>query len=93
MAQPRFLQVNALALRDGGGASDGAILVFHDLTRLRQLEGVRQEFVANVSHELRTPLSLIKSATETLLDGAKDDPRRSRASSRSSTSTPTASRS
>jgi two-component system phosphate regulon sensor histidine kinase PhoR len=73
MATPRFLQVNALALRDTEGASDGAILVFHDLTRLRQLEGVRQEFVANVSHELRTPLSLIKSATETLLDGAKDD--------------------
>jgi two-component system, OmpR family, phosphate regulon sensor histidine kinase PhoR len=73
MAAPRFLQVNALALRDTAGASDGAILVFHDLTRLRQLEGVRQEFVANVSHELRTPLSLIKSATETLLDGAKDD--------------------
>jgi two-component system phosphate regulon sensor histidine kinase PhoR len=71
---PRFLQMNALALRDTSGASDGAILVFHDLTRLRQLEGVRQEFVANVSHELRTPLSLIKSATETLLDGAKDDP-------------------
>jgi two-component system phosphate regulon sensor histidine kinase PhoR len=73
MAAPRFLQVNALALRDTSGANDGAILVFHDLTRLRQLEGVRQEFVANVSHELRTPLSLIKSATETLLDGAKDD--------------------
>jgi two-component system phosphate regulon sensor histidine kinase PhoR len=73
VASPRFLQVNALALRDAAGASDGAILVFHDLTRLRQLEGVRQEFVANVSHELRTPLSLIKSATETLLDGAKDD--------------------
>ncbi|HEY5227034.1 MAG TPA: PAS domain-containing protein, partial [Opitutaceae bacterium] len=36
-AGPRFLQVNALALRDAGGASDGAILVFHDLTRLRQL--------------------------------------------------------
>jgi two-component system, OmpR family, phosphate regulon sensor histidine kinase PhoR len=72
-AEPRFLQVNALALRDPAGAGDGAILVFHDLTRLRQLEGVRQEFVANVSHELRTPLSLIKSAAETLLDGAKDD--------------------
>jgi two-component system phosphate regulon sensor histidine kinase PhoR len=70
---PRFLQVNALALRDAAGGNDGAILVFHDLTRLRQLEGVRQEFVANVSHELRTPLSLIKSATETLLDGGKDD--------------------
>jgi two-component system phosphate regulon sensor histidine kinase PhoR len=74
MGAPRFLQVNALALRDAEGASDGAIVVFHDLTRLRQLEGVRQEFVANVSHELRTPLSLIKSATETLIEGAKDDP-------------------
>jgi two-component system, OmpR family, phosphate regulon sensor histidine kinase PhoR len=74
MDAPRFLQVNALALRDGSGAGDGAIVVFHDLTRLRELEGVRQEFVANVSHELRTPLSLIKSATETLLDGGKDDP-------------------
>jgi len=74
METPRFLQVNALALRDAGGASDGAIVIFHDLTRLRQLEGVRQEFVANVSHELRTPLSLIKSATETLIEGGKEDP-------------------
>ncbi len=70
----KFLQVNALALRDGAGGRDGAILVFHDLTQLRQLESVRQEFVANVSHELRTPLSLIKSATETLIDGGKEDP-------------------
>jgi len=70
----RFLQINALALRDRDGRHDGAILVFHDLTRLRQLEAVRQEFVANVSHELRTPLSLIKSTAETLIDGAKNDP-------------------
>jgi two-component system, OmpR family, phosphate regulon sensor histidine kinase PhoR len=70
----RYLQINALALRATDGARDGAILVFHDLTRLRQLENVRQEFVANVSHELRTPLSLIKSAAETLIDGAKNDP-------------------
>jgi two-component system phosphate regulon sensor histidine kinase PhoR len=70
----RCLQVNALALRAPGGGADGAVLVFHDLTRLRQLEAVRQEFVANVSHELRTPLSLIKSAAETLIDGGKDDP-------------------
>ena len=71
---PRFLQVNALALRGSRGERDGAILVFHDLTRLRQLEAVRQEFVANVSHELRTHLSLIKSATETLIDGGSNDP-------------------
>jgi len=70
LAETRYLQVNALALR----APDGAILVFHDLTRLRQLEAVRQEFVANVSHELRTPLSLIKSAAETLIDGGRKDP-------------------
>ena len=68
----RFLEINALALRDRDGSPDGAMLVFHDLTRLRELEGLRQEFVANVSHELRTPLSLIKSAAETLLDGGKE---------------------
>jgi len=70
----RFLQINALALRDRQGRPDGALLVFHDVSRLRQLEAIRQEFVANVSHELRTPLSLIKGAVETLLDGGKDDP-------------------
>ena len=70
----RHLQINALALRDRAGKPDGAILVFHDLTRLRELEAVRQEFVATVSHELRTPLSLIKSAVETLVDGGKDSP-------------------
>jgi two-component system phosphate regulon sensor histidine kinase PhoR len=63
-----------VALLDDQNQSDGAILVFHDLTRVKQLEGARQEFVANVSHELRTPLTLIKGCVETLLDGAKDDP-------------------
>lgn len=74
VAATRYLQVNALALLATDGTPDGAILVFHDLTRLRQLEAVRQDFVANVSHELRTPLSLIKSAAETLIDGGKNDP-------------------
>ena len=74
VTESRHLQVNALALRNASGAREGAILVLHDLTRLRRLEAVRQEFVANVSHELRTPLSLIKSAAETLLDGGKADP-------------------
>jgi two-component system phosphate regulon sensor histidine kinase PhoR len=70
----RSLQVNAAAFLNREGRQQGVILVFHDVTRLKQLENTRKEFVANVSHELRTPLSLIKGYVETLIDGAKDDP-------------------
>jgi two-component system, OmpR family, phosphate regulon sensor histidine kinase PhoR len=70
----RWLQINAAAIYNGGGKRHGTVLVFHDRTRLKQLENARQEFVANVSHELRTPLSLIKGYVETLLDGARNDP-------------------
>jgi two-component system phosphate regulon sensor histidine kinase PhoR len=52
---------------------DGAVLVFHDITQLRQLEKVRKDFVANVSHELRTPVSTIQGYAETLLEGALED--------------------
>ncbi|HEX3890468.1 MAG TPA: ATP-binding protein [Verrucomicrobiae bacterium] len=70
----RWLQVNAAVIANSAGEREGTILVFHDLTRLKQLERTREEFVANVSHELRTPLSLIKGYVETLLDGARNDP-------------------
>jgi two-component system phosphate regulon sensor histidine kinase PhoR len=72
--KPRVLQISAVALHDARGGAAGAVLVFHDVTQLRQLEAMRQDFVANVSHELRTPLSLIKSAAETLIDGGRNDP-------------------
>src|SRR5262245_6060941 len=72
--EERWLEVNAAVVIDREGAPHGAILVFHDLTRIKQLERTRQEFVANVSHELRTPLSLIKGFVETLLEGARNDP-------------------
>lgn len=55
------------------GRLSGALLVLHDITRLRRLEQVRRDFVANVSHELRTPLSSIKGYAETLREGAIDD--------------------
>jgi len=52
----------------------GVLLVLQDLTRLRKLEKVRSDFVSNVSHELRTPLASIKALTETLQEGALEDP-------------------
>jgi two-component system phosphate regulon sensor histidine kinase PhoR len=70
----RWLQVNAAAISTSAGEREGTILVFHDLTRLKQLERTREEFVANVSHELRTPLSLIKGYAETLLSSARGNP-------------------
>ena len=73
-AEPRHLQLNGVALTDAAGQYDGCLLVCHDVSRIKQLENNRQEFVANVSHELRTPLSLIKGYVETLIDGAKDNP-------------------
>jgi two-component system phosphate regulon sensor histidine kinase PhoR len=70
----RWVQISGAALFNGDGRRHGSILAFHDLTRLKELENARKEFVANVSHELRTPLSLIKGYSETLIDGAKDNP-------------------
>jgi two-component system phosphate regulon sensor histidine kinase PhoR len=52
---------------------EGGVFVFHDITELRKLEKIRQDFVANVSHELRTPISSIKGYAETLLEGALNE--------------------
>jgi two-component system, OmpR family, phosphate regulon sensor histidine kinase PhoR len=51
----------------------GVVLTFHDITRLKKLEEVRKDFVANVSHEIKTPITAIKGFAETLLEGALDD--------------------
>ncbi len=70
----RILQVHGSVLRDAHGKGIGAVVVLNDVTRLRRLEQVRRDFVANVSHELRTPITSIKGFVETLLDGALESP-------------------
>ena len=51
---------------------EGAVIVLNDITRLRRLERVRKDFVANVSHELRTPIQLIKGFSEVLAEELAD---------------------
>jgi two-component system phosphate regulon sensor histidine kinase PhoR len=71
--EERHLLAHASALRDDVGRLVGAVLVLSDITRLKQLENVRRDFVANVSHELKTPITAIRGSVETLLDGAMED--------------------
>lgn len=71
-AERIFLQVNAIPLEQSLPGS--ILLLFQDLTRLRRLETIRRDFVSNVSHELRTPLASLKALTETLQEGALEDP-------------------
>lgn len=66
--------VQAIALPFVAGGIHGYIVLFQDLTELHRLERVRQDFVSNISHELRPPLSSLRAPTETLRDGAWDDP-------------------
>ncbi len=69
--ESRVVSINATMI--SGEPSTRCILVLQDVTELRRLESLRQEFVANVSHELKTPLGSIKAYAETLLNGAIDD--------------------
>ncbi len=65
----RLFQIFLAPLKDTPGRVVGTIVVLHDLTQIRRLERVRQDFVANVSHELRTPITSVKAMAETLLNG------------------------
>ena len=68
----------SLAMKAGAEGPTGAVVVLHDVTDLRRLERVRQDFVANVSHEFKTPLTAIQGFAETLLAGALEDPQHNR---------------
>ena len=68
--QERIVRLDGASLTDSKGERSGAVVVVSDMTRIRRLEEVRRDFVANVSHELRTPITSIKGFVETLLEGA-----------------------
>ncbi len=72
-ADIRWIHAHGTALHDAQNRRIGALVVLHDATRLRQLENIRRDFVANVSHELRTPITSIKGFVETLLDEKLED--------------------
>lgn len=73
LTNPRlYLQVTATPL--GKALPGSTMLLFQNTTQLRQLERVRQDFISNISHELRTPLASLKALTETLQEGALNDP-------------------
>jgi two-component system phosphate regulon sensor histidine kinase PhoR len=74
----RLLRVHARAV-DYGNGTTGVLAALHDISDVRRLERIRQEFISNVSHELKTPLTSIKGFVETLLDGALEDPHNNRA--------------
>src|ERR1041385_6762587 len=71
----RVLQANVAPVANAAGTVNSAVAVFHDLTEIRRAERMRRDFVANVSHEFKTPLTSIRGYTETLLSGAKEDPK------------------
>ena len=64
----KSLRLNAVVVHNSSGKPESVLLIFHDFTRVKELENARRDFVANVSHELRTPLSMIKGFVETMID-------------------------
>ena len=71
---PQKIYLQCLAIPLGHQLQGNTLLLFQDLTHLRRLETVRRDFISNISHELRTPLASIKALTETLKEGALEDP-------------------
>ena len=63
-------------LRNELGHVAGAVVAFHDITRLREVDRLKDEFVSIVSHELRTPLTSIRGSVQLVLDepGSVPDP-------------------
>lgn len=70
---PIILEASLSPMQTPPGGEQKIMMVFHDVTRLKNLERIREDFVANVTHEIKTPLTAIAGFIETLLEGTLDD--------------------
>ncbi len=64
----------SIMIDEEGGEPSGAVIVIGDVTRMRRLEEMRRDFVANVSHEIKTPVTAIKASVEALEESGADLP-------------------
>ncbi len=67
--EAHFFEAHGSILENDIGEVAGVLIVLNDITHLKKLETIRQDFVANVSHELKTPVTVIKGLIETLMAG------------------------
>ena len=72
--EEKILNIHSTRLLDAKEESIGILIVLNDVTRLRRLENMRRDFVANVSHEIKTPLTAIQGFVETLLQDPDEIP-------------------
>lgn len=70
----KALKLSSAFFSDDKKILKGYVILFQDITEREHLDNMRKEFVANVSHELKTPITTIKSYSETLLNGALEEP-------------------
>ena len=59
--------VNAAPFRDAAGRLTGVVTVYQDITRLREVDRLKDDFINTVSHELRTPTTTVRGGALTLL--------------------------
>ena len=67
----RVLSASATPVREETGDIGGAVVVLRDVTAEREIDRMKDEFVATVSHELRTPITAVLGYTDLLLRGLR----------------------